>query len=111
VHLGLTHAVPAGAKWWLLALTWAGFGLLAYAGRSAPLAVSAVAVIALTGAAVVGLTFSFVLLVVPLLAVLLLGQAIWSAVLHRFATPAWLIAAMGSLVVAWPIATALPVIG
>ena len=66
--------------------------------------------IALTGAAVVGLTSTFVLLVVPLLAVLLLWQAIWSAVLHRFAAPKWLIALVGSLVVAWPIATALPMI-
>ena len=44
-------------------------------------------------------------------AVLLLWQAMWSAVLHRFAAPTWLIASVGSLLVAWPIATALPVIG
>jgi hypothetical protein len=68
-------------------------------------------VVALTGAAVVGLTFGFVLLIVPLLAVLLLWQAVWSAVLHRFSAPAWLIALVGSLVVAWPLATALPITG
>jgi dienelactone hydrolase len=117
-HLGLTHAVPVGARWWLLAVLWAGFAVLAYAadrvtaGNSfGVLAVSAVAVVALTGAAVVGLTFGFVLLIVPLLAVLLLWQAAWSAVLHRFAVPAWLIALVGSLLVAWPLATALPVTG
>jgi dienelactone hydrolase len=118
MHLGLTHAMPVGVRWWLLVLVWAGFAVLAYAaervtaGRSlGVLAVSAVVVLALTGAAVVGLTSGFVLLVVPLLAVLLLWQAGWSALLHRFATPSWLIALVGSLLVAWPIATALPVIG
>ncbi len=117
-HLGLTHAIPVGARWWLLALAWAGFAVLAYAAERVSgdnslgvVAVSAVAVLALTGAAVAGLTDGFVLLVVPLLAVLLLWQAVWSAVLHRFAAPRWLITLVGSLVVAWPIATALPVVG
>jgi dienelactone hydrolase len=118
MQLGLTHAVPVGARWWLLALVWGGFAVLAYAGERIAggnsvgvLAVSAVAVIGLTGAAVVGITYGFVLLVVPLLAVLLVFQAVWSAVLNRFAAPPWLIALVGSLLVAWPIATALPVIG
>lgn len=117
MHLGLTHAVPVGARWWLLALVWAGFAVLAYAAERVTggnslgvLTISALAMIALTGAAVAGLTSGFVLLVVPLLAVLLGWQAIWSALLHRFAVPTWLIALVGSLVVAWPIATALPVV-
>ena len=29
VQLGLTHAVPVGARWWLLALVWLGFAVLA----------------------------------------------------------------------------------
>jgi len=118
LHLGLTHALPVGARWWLLAFVWVGFAVLAYAAERVAggnsfgvLAVSAVAVSALACAAVVGLTSSFLLLVVPLLAVLLLWQAIWSAVLHRFSAPPWLISLVGSLLVAWPIATALPVIG
>lgn len=117
-HLGLTNVLPVGARWWLLALMWAGFAVLAYAAERVTagnsfgvLAVSAVAVIALTGAAVVGLIAGFLLLVVPLLAVLLLWQAIWSALLHRFSAPPWLIALVGSLVVAWPMASALPVTG
>jgi hypothetical protein len=117
MHLGLTYAVPVGARWWLLPLVWAGFALLAYAAEKIAggnsfgvLTVSAITMVALTGAAVAGLTSTFVLLIVPLLAVLLLWQAIWSAVLHRFAAPQWLIAPVGSLVVAWPIATALPLI-
>jgi dienelactone hydrolase len=117
MQLGLTHAVPVGARWWLLGLVWAGFAVLAYAAERISagnsfgvLAVSAVVVVALTGAAVAGLTYGFVLLVVPLLAVLLLWQATWSALLHRFAAPPWLISLVGSLVVAWPLATALPVV-
>ncbi|SHN74122.1 alpha/beta hydrolase [Cryptosporangium aurantiacum] len=117
LHVGVTHAVPTGPRWWLLALVWAGFALLAYGserltgGNSVGLlAVSAVVTVALTGAALVGLAPGFVLLVVPLLAVLLAWQAVWSAVLHRFAVPYWAIALVGSLLVAWPVATALPVV-
>lgn len=51
------------------------------------------------------------LLIVPLLAVLLLWQAFWSALLHRLSAPAWLISLVGSLIVAWPLATALPLTG
>jgi dienelactone hydrolase len=118
LELGVTNAIPAGPRWWLLAVVWAGFAVLAYAAECLAggnslgvLAVSAVTVVALTAAALVGLISGFLLLVVPLLGVLLVWQATWSAVLHRFSAPPWLIALMGSLVVAWPIATALPVIG
>jgi dienelactone hydrolase len=117
LQFGLTHAVPTGPRWWSLAVVWAGFALLAYgadragAGHSlAVLAVSAVTVIALVAAAVLGLTSTFVLLVAPLLAVLMVWQAVWSAVLHRFAAPPWVIALAGSLLVAWPIAVTLPVV-
>ena len=103
--------VAAGAR--VAGLRRAGIGAERVTGGNSVgvLVVSAVAVIALTCAAVVGLTSGFLLLIVPLLAILLLWQAVWSAVLHRFATPAWLIALVGSLLVAWPLATALPVIG
>ncbi|MFB9317633.1 alpha/beta hydrolase [Cryptosporangium minutisporangium] len=118
LHLGVTYAIPGGARWWLLAFVWAGFGVLAYAaerltgGNSVGvLATSAVVTVALTAAALVGLAPGFVLLVVPLLAVLLVWQVIWSAMLHRFAAPYWLITLVGSMVVAWPVATALPVVG
>jgi len=118
LQLGLTNAVPVGARWWLLAVVWAGFAVLAYAADCVAgangigvLSVSAVAVATMTCAAIVGLAPGFLLLVVPLFAVLLLWQAIWSAVLHRFSAPTWLISLVGSLLVAWPIATALPVIG
>jgi hypothetical protein len=109
LHLGVTHAVPVGPRWWLLPIVWAGFAVLAYAGElfSGPI-VSAVTVLVLSTAAVAGLAPGFVLLVVPLLVVLLAGQAAWSALLHRLAAPAWLIALVGSLLVAWPVAVALP---
>ncbi|GAA0566191.1 hypothetical protein GCM10010172_57410 [Paractinoplanes ferrugineus] len=116
LQLGLTHVVPVGPRWWLLPVVWAGFLLLGYAVERAGgnaltlLAVSALTVVALVAAAVVGLTSTFVLLVAPLLAVLMVGQAVWSAVLHRFGAPRWVIAAAGSLLVAWPIATTLPLV-
>jgi hypothetical protein len=99
-------------------VVWAGFAILGYAAERiggdnslAVLAVSAVTVIALVGAAVVGLTSTFVLLVAPLLAVLMVWQAVWSAVLHRHGAPRWVIALAGSLLVAWPIAATLPLVG
>ncbi|GIE96601.1 dienelactone hydrolase family protein [Paractinoplanes rishiriensis] len=116
VHLGLTNAVPVSARWWLLPLVWAGFAVLALGAEKVTggsfagvLAVYAVAVVVLTAAAVAGLTHGFIMLVVPLLAVLLLWQAVWSAVLHRLAAPTWLIATVGALIVAWPIVCTLPV--
>lgn len=108
LHLGLTHALPVGPRWWLLLCVWAGFAVLALAAGPDVLLVSAVAVIAMTAAALAGLTSTFLLLVVPLLAALLVWQAAWAAILRRTATPPWLIAMAGSLVVAWPIATTLP---
>jgi dienelactone hydrolase len=118
VHLGLTHALPVGDRWWLLPIVWAAFALLAYAAERATggdtlgvTAVAAVFVAVLTAAAVTGLTHGFVLLVLFPLVGLLLWQALWSAFLNRFAVPAWLIALTGSVVVAWPLAVALPLAG
>jgi dienelactone hydrolase len=116
--LGLTHAVPVGPRWWLIPVLWAGFAVLAYgteratAGRPpGVLAIAAVVVVVLTGAAVAGLTHGFVLLAVPPLVLLFGWQALWSAGLNRLGAPAWLIAAVGSVVVAWPLGIALPLVG
>jgi hypothetical protein len=114
-HLGLIHAVPVGARWWLLPVV-AGcvavllLGAQLVAGRTwwwppVVLAGTAVAVLAATLA---GLAPGFVLLVLPLLVVLFGWQAGWALVLRRSAAPAWLAAAVGAVVVGWPIATALP---
>ena len=111
LHLGFTHAVPAGPRWWLLLVVWAGFAVPAYAAdrlAGGTLLVSAIAVVGLTAASLLGLASGFVLLVVPLLALLMLLQAALAAVLRARAAPPWLTALTGSLVVAWPIATTLP---
>jgi len=115
VHFGLTHAVPVGARWWLLPVVVLGCGVFLFgaelasrghAGRHATVLV--VAALALLGGAVLGVAPGFVTLVVPLLLVLLLWQAAWAAVLRRLGAPAWLIAAVGAVLLAWPAATALP---
>lgn len=115
IHLGLTSALPVGARWWLLPLV-AGACLLfllgvelVAAGRTGRhLLVVAVTVLVLTGLALVGLAPGFVLLVVPLFALLLGWQAVWAAVLRRYAGPRWLPALLGAALVGWPIATTLP---
>jgi dienelactone hydrolase len=118
LQLGFTNVVPVGSRWWLLPVVWAGFALLSYGAERVfhgdlrgVLAVSAVTVVALTAAATLGLTNGFLLLVVPLLAVLLVLAAAWSVILNRLSAPTWVIALAGSLLVAWPIAMTLPVAG
>jgi dienelactone hydrolase len=116
-QLGLTHMVPVGARWWLLPIVASGtFVLLlgtellaAGAGWRRPVILAAVAV-ALLAATLVGLAPGFGLLVLPLLVILLAWQAAWAWWLRRLAAPAWLAAAVGAVVVAWPIAATLPLV-
>ena len=117
-NLGLTHAVPVGPRWWLVPVLWAGFAVLAYGTERATggdtrgvAAIAAVVVVALAGAAVPGLTHGFVLLAVPPLVLLFLWQTLWSAALNRLGARPGLIAAVGSVVVAWPLGIALPLVG
>ncbi|WP_328380837.1 alpha/beta fold hydrolase [Micromonospora zamorensis] len=115
IHLGLTSALPVGARWWLLPLV-AGTCLLfllgvelVAAGRTGRhLLVVAVTVVVLTASTMVGLAPGFVVLVVPLFALLLGWQAAWATVLRRYAGPRWLPAVLGAALVGWPIATTLP---
>ncbi|MFI6268573.1 dienelactone hydrolase family protein [Micromonospora zamorensis] len=115
IHLGLTSALPVGARWWLLPLV-AGACLLfllgvelVAAGRTGRhLLVVAVTVVVLTASTMVGLAPGFVVLVVPLFALLLGWQAAWATVLRRYASPRWLPAVLGAALVGWPIATTLP---
>ncbi|MET8551886.1 alpha/beta fold hydrolase [Micromonospora zamorensis] len=115
IHLGLTSALPVGARWWLLPLV-AGACLLfllgvelVAAGRTGRhLLVVAVTVVVLTASTLVGLAPGFVVLVVPLFALLLGWQAAWATVLRRYAGPRWLPAVLGAALVGWPIATTLP---
>ncbi|GAA1594604.1 alpha/beta fold hydrolase [Actinoplanes couchii] len=118
VHLGLTHAIPVGDRWWLLLIMWAAFFLFAWAAElvsgGSPvllLAISAVFVIVLAAAAVAGLTHSFVVLALFPLIGLFLWQAVWSAILHRHGAATWVTALTGSIVLTWPLAITLPLIG
>ncbi|MGC4768654.1 dienelactone hydrolase family protein [Micromonospora sp. DT44] len=115
IHLGLTSARPVGARWWLLPLVLAacllfllGVELVASGRTWHRLLVVAVTVVVLSAAAVVGLAPGFVLLVVPLFAVLLGWHVLWAAVLRRYAPPRWLSAVVGAALLGWPIATTLP---
>ncbi len=115
VHWGMTHAWPIGDRWWLLVIVWAAFAVLAYGSEKLAggvalhlVPIAAVFVVVLVAAAAAGLTSGFVLLVLVPLIGLLLWQASWSAFLHRFAAPTWAIALTGAVVVAWPLALALP---
>jgi dienelactone hydrolase len=115
MHLGLTHAVPVGARWWLLpivvgcvALLLVGSELLAGDTRwRQPLILAATAAAVLI-ATLAGLAPRFVLLVLPLLVILFAWHAGWSAVLRRRSAPVWLPALVGATVVGWPIAMSLP---
>ncbi|MGV9211631.1 alpha/beta hydrolase [Micromonospora sp. RB23] len=115
IHLGLTSARPVGARWWLLPLVMVACLLfllaveLVASGRTwRRLLVVAVTVVVLSTSAVVGLAPGFVLLVVPLFAVLLGWHVLWAAVLGRYASPRWLPALVGAALLGWPIATTLP---
>ncbi|MFF0313963.1 dienelactone hydrolase family protein [Micromonospora sp. NPDC005252] len=115
IHLGLTSALPVGARWWLLPLVVAACLLFLLgveqvaAGRTwRRLLVVAITVLVLSTSAVLGPAPGFVLLVVPLFAVLLGWHVLWAAVLRRYATPRWLPALVGAVLVGWPIATTLP---
>jgi len=117
LHLGLAHTAPAGPRWWLLAVVAAANVALLWtaelvsAGRGwRHAAVLAATVVALLAATVIGLAPGFLLLVLSLLAVLLAWQAAWAAVLRRQGAPPWAAAVAGGLLVAWPIATSLPLV-
>ncbi|WP_238019122.1 alpha/beta fold hydrolase [Dactylosporangium sp. AC04546] len=115
IHLALTHALPVGDRWWLLPVVTLCCAVFLFGAESASggcvgrhaliLALSAGGLLA---AAMVGVAPGFVVLVVPLLVVLLAWQAVWAAVLRRRGAPAWLVALVGAVVLAWPLATALP---
>jgi dienelactone hydrolase len=115
IHFGLTSAWPVGDRWWLLpVLALCCFVFLlgtelatgGLVGRHA--VVLLLAVLMLLGGAVLGVAPGFVLLIAPLLVVLLSWQAAWAVILRRCGAPPWLIAAVGAVLLAWPVATALP---
>ncbi|GLY80252.1 alpha/beta fold hydrolase [Actinoallomurus iriomotensis] len=121
-QLGWAHAVPVGPRAWALlpiaACATAFFGGIealcgGYGRRAAILIHAWIAGGALAGlgvAALVGAASSFVLLVAPLLAGLLVWQGVQAAALRAVRAPAWLTAVVGGVLLAWPIAVTMPII-
>ena len=107
--IALLHRTRVGQHLQLVLLAAGGAVLLerlqhAFARRKAPEEQQIVA------AAVTGLTHGFLVLILFPLVGLLLWQALWSVFLNRFGAPVWTIALTGSIVVAWPLAMALPLV-
>jgi dienelactone hydrolase len=116
--LGLTHAVPVGARWWLLPVVIGclagyllGAELLAAGTRWRQPLILALTAMALLAATLLGRAPGFVLLVLPLLVALFAWHAGWSALLRRRSAPQWLPALVGAVVIGWPVTTTLPLTG
>lgn len=112
VQLGLTSMVPHGDRWWLiLALVLATATLLhgarALAGPGWDAAVLVVVSMPLPVAAVIGLAPGFLMLIAPLVAVLFVLYVGLGALGRGSAW--WHPVAAGAVMIAWPIAAALPV--
>jgi dienelactone hydrolase len=112
---GLTYLLPTGPRWWLLpVVALACFALFLGAetlGRRRGVVhtlVLAMTVFLLAGLAVTGAGPAFITLVVPLLAVLFAVEAGWAWVVRARQAPAWIGAAAGALLVAWPVALTNP---
>ncbi|WP_422745796.1 alpha/beta fold hydrolase [Micromonospora sp. WMMD754] len=115
LHLGFTSATPVGARWWLLPVVLLcclafllGAELVADGRGGRYAVVGGLGVVVLAAAAVTGLAPGFVLLVVPLFAALVAWQVAWAGVLRRRGAPWWLPPLVGAVLLAWPIATTLP---
>jgi dienelactone hydrolase len=113
VHLGLTAAVPHGAHWWLvvlLALATAALLGGAYAVARSPWAVAVLAAVCLPlpVAALAGLAPGFIVVITPLIAVLFVVHLVTAGAAWLRGAPVWCTIPAGALLVAWPVATALP---
>ncbi|MFI5842124.1 alpha/beta hydrolase [Catenuloplanes sp. NPDC051500] len=112
VQLGLTLMVPYGDRWWLiavLALATAALlhGARAVAGPGWDAGVLVLVCLPLPVAAVIGLAPGFLMLIGPLVAVLFVLY-VGLAALGRNAAW-WHPVAAGAVMIAWPVAAALPV--
>jgi dienelactone hydrolase len=118
VHLGLLNAVPTGARWWLLPIAVASAAVLLIGAElvstrswwRVPL-ILAGGVAAVFAAGRLGYGPAFVQLVLPLLVVLYIWYAVWSWILRPTTAPPWLTGLIGAIVVAVPMAVALPLSG
>ncbi|WP_326557492.1 dienelactone hydrolase family protein [Micromonospora sp. NBC_01796] len=114
VHLGLTSAVPYGSRWWLtVLLVLATAALLggAHAVARPPWSIGVLAAVCLPVpvAAIVGLAPGFLTLVTPLIAGLLALYLLLAGVASLTGTPWFRTIPAGALLVAWPVATSLPI--
>ncbi|MDR7275041.1 alpha/beta hydrolase [Catenuloplanes atrovinosus] len=114
VQLGLTLMVPHGDRWWLLgALAPATAALLAgarsLAGPGWDVAVLAALGLPPAVAAVLGLAPGFLLLIAPLVAVLFGVYGLLAAAARWSGADWWHPVAAGAVMIAWPVAVALPV--
>ncbi|WP_433464286.1 dienelactone hydrolase family protein [Spirillospora sp. CA-128828] len=120
-QLGWAHAVPVGPRAWVLVLIafctalyclgvealCAGHGRLVAMGIHAWTAMGVLAGLCL--AVLLGVVSSFVLLVSPLIAGLLVWQGVQAAALRAIRAPAWVTAVVGGVLLAWPIAITMPI--
>lgn len=113
VHLGLTSAAPHGPRWWLIAVLALATAALLGAARAVARPPWSVAVLAavclpLPVAAVVGLAPGFLAIVTPLVAALLALYLAVAGVAGLSGWSWWRTVPAGAVLVAWPVATALP---
>ncbi|MFI7598173.1 alpha/beta hydrolase [Actinoplanes sp. NPDC049681] len=114
IHVGLTSAVPYGPHRWLVALLTLATAVLlasahALAGPPWSAGVLAAVLVPVPVAAAVGLAPGFLALVAPLIAGLLGVHLLVAGLAWRAGTPWWRTVAAGALMIAWPVATALPI--
>jgi pimeloyl-ACP methyl ester carboxylesterase len=113
VHAGLTAMVPHGGHRWQVALLALATAVLLAGAQTAGRPLWTVGVLALVclplpAAALVGLAPGFLMLIAPLVAILFAVHLAVVALAWRAGIPAWRTVAAGALVIAWPVATALP---
>lgn len=114
IHAGLTSAVPYGPHRWLVAWLALATALLlasahALAGPPWSVGVLAAVLVPVPVAAAVGLAPAFLALVAPLIAGLLAVHLLVAGLAWRSGTPWWRTVPAGALMIAFPVATALPI--
>ncbi|MEV4642644.1 alpha/beta fold hydrolase [Actinoplanes sp. NPDC049548] len=113
IQLGVTSAVPYGPHGWLVLFLALATALLlasahALAGPPWSILVLALVCLPLPAAAAVGLAPGFLALVAPLIAGLFAVHLLMAAPAWLSGTPWWRTVPAGAVMIAWPVATALP---
>lgn len=113
IHLGLTSVLPQGGQLVMIVLLTLATGALlggAHAAVGLPYSVAILVLVCLPlpVAALIGLAPGFLALVSPLIAALLGAHLLLAGLAWRTGTPWWRIVPAGALMLAWPVAAALP---